>query len=210
MSKQNWLLGVVLVFGLGCATSNHDTSNEDTSAASSPKGSDFNYAQLQIKDLNEMQAVVNKQIKKADQFVKDEDDAQAITALQSALQYVLSRPNSDNMVSQLVPPIRSKLRELEAFEQALNNIVDIALFKINDKKLRPGARATNYFVLENFMSEFKPEVQVNENTKKNFMKIRDAKIELDSSVKSDLKMRAMYSSPKSPSDIAAKIIGPAK
>ncbi len=206
MSKKNWFLIFVLFSSLGCATHKSNATKDDSTNSKS----DFNYAQLQIKDLNEMQAVVNKQIKKADQFVKEEDDAQAVTALQSALQYILSRPNSDNMVSQLMPPLRTKLRELESFEVAVGNVVDIAIHKLNDKSYKSRARATQYFVLENFLSEFKPEIAANEKIKKLFIKIRDAKIELESPVSSELKMRAMYKSPLSPSDIATKIIGAAK
>jgi hypothetical protein len=206
MSKGNWLLALVLIICAGCATQKSETASDENNS----QKADFNYAQLQIKDLTEMQAVVNKQIKKADDFSKDNDEVSAVAALRSALQYVFSRPNSDNMVSALTPPLRSKLRELDAFEKVLDEIVDAAIYKLNDKHMKAGARATSYFVLENFMSECKPETQVNEKIKGIFAKIRDAKIELDGSVKSDLKMRAMYQSPKSPSDIAAKIIGGAK
>lgn len=203
MSKENWFLSLVLFAVLGCASPQNDTSY-DTS-----KG-DFNYASLQLKDLDEMRVVVNKQIKKSEQFLKDEDEGQAITALQSALQYILSRPNRDNMVSQLVPDLRSKLRELDALEPSLNRITDAAIAKIKDKKNHPRNRATQYFVLENILSEFKPETQVNEELKKVFMKIRDAKIELDGAVTNDMKMRAMYKTPESPSDVATRIIGPAR
>jgi hypothetical protein len=203
MSKGKWLLSLVLFAVLGCTTPQNDSTSENNSN----KG-DFNYASLQLKDLDEMRAVVNKQIKKSEQFLKDDDEGQAVTALQSALQYILSRPNRDNMVSQLVPDLRSKLRELDALEPAIDRITDAAIYKIKDKKNTARNRATQYFVLENILSEFKPESQINEELKKIFVKIRDAQIELDSSITNDMKMRAMYKKPESPSDVAKRIIGP--
>lgn len=208
MSKGNLFLGLALLAVLGCGTPKNNAVDDAPSETSTT--GDFNYAALQLKDLDEMRAVVNKQIKKAEQYLKEEDEDQAIVALQSAMQYILSRPNRDNMVSQLVPDLRSKLRELDALEPSLNRITEAAISKIKNKNLPARARATQYFVLENLLSEFKPETQVNEEMKKIFVKIRDARIKLDGSIVNDMKMRAMYKRPDSPSDIAARIIGPAK
>ena len=123
---------------------------------------EYNYAELQTKNLEEMTSVVRKQQQKVKGYIKDDDTDSAIAALKSAARYVLARPDRDeNMVTKVIAPIKTQLKELNAFEKSMDELVQQAIDGIKDDNVKPVDRATYYFVLMNFMSEFKPDIANN-------------------------------------------------
>jgi hypothetical protein len=167
------------------------------------------YSDLRMKDYDEMQSEVRSRITSAEQ-VADADMDDAKSKLKDALQLILSRPNTDNMVSQLVPNVRTPLRNVDAFEITLNEIATQAIADAKNEKLPPKNAATAFIILENLLSELKPEAKTNGEIGKIFLSIRDARIKVPDRVKSELKLRAMIKDPGSPSEIAEKIIGKKK
>jgi len=71
-------------------------------------------------------------------------------------------------------------------------------------------RATGLIVLENIMSEMKPDVQSNEKVKAMFKNIKDSHLVVTDDVKSELRMRSALKPMASPSEIAAKVLAGAK
>jgi len=175
------------------------------------QATEYIYSDLQMKSYDEMSDQVKKLVLKA-QAVADDDADQAKAKLKEALQLIFSRPNpgSDNMVSKLLPTPRTPLKNLEAYEPTLLEIVSESLNKAKDKKIKVSERATHFIILENVMSELKPDAKTSPKMTEIFVKIRDAKLEVPDDVKNELRMRAMIKAPASPSDLAKKIIGSAK
>lgn len=167
------------------------------------------YSKLQMLNLDEMKAYVDQRLTEAQTHIDAEEINEATENLRNALNYILSRPNGDNMVSQLMPPVRSKLKDLEVFEDTVASVTDQAIFALTDGKETPSKKATNLIVLENVLSEFKPDVKNNKQLEKIFAKIRDAKIKIPKEVESDLRLRGMFKPKASPSQTAEKIIGKA-
>ena len=165
------------------------------------------YSKLQILDLDEMREKIQVLRNDAEVLIEDDEDTEATQKLREAFKTILSRPNGDNMVSQLMPMIRSRLRDLNAFEDTLMGLADEAIYALTQGKEKPTRKSTNLIVLENILSEFKPETESNKEIKKVFEKIRDAKIEVPKEVKNDLRLRGMYKARTSPSKVAEKIIG---
>lgn len=166
---------------------------------------DYNYAELQIKNFDEMQTLVNARVKKAE-GIANQNVSEAKNILKDALQLIFSRPNSDNIVTKLVAPIRSTLKNIETYELTLDEIATSAISQAQSKKGNIKNRATSFVVLANLMSELQPEVKSNPDIRKIFIKIRDAKIEVQDAVKSEMRMRAMLPAPTSPSAIATKVL----
>lgn len=172
-------------------------------------GSDYtlDYSRLQTKNLDEMRALIQGKLNEAQSALDDEDDVDAaVKSLQEGLRVALSRPDGDNMVTTLVADIRPRLKDLDAFEKSIDKIAVDAMAGLKNKKEKPTLRATHLIVLENILGEFKPDVKNSADIKKTFTRIRDAKIEIPEEVHNDLRLRGMFKSPVSPSDIAAKII----
>ena len=164
----------------------------------------YNYSELTTKNYDEMLASVKERIQKA-QEVEEEDLDEAKSKLKDAVRLILSRPNTDNVVSPLIQHLRAPLRNLEIYESTLSDVVDSAVAVANSKSAAAKDRATALIQLENFLSEFKPESKNNEKVRVLFEQIRDAKISVDNKVKSEFRMRGAYKAPGSPSDIANKI-----
>lgn len=172
----------------------------------------FKYNELQIKDYDEMLSMVRERIKKSNKILKGSNpdaevtpDQESVESLRQGLLLVLSRPNQDNMLAKLMPEIRKELNGLNAFEDSIDSLAQEALDGLNNTKLPVVVRSTYWFVLENILSEFKPEIRDKEDLKKTFVKIRDAKIEIPKDVKKDLKLRSMFKV-ESPSDRAKRIL----
>lgn len=174
----------------------------------------FKYSELQIKDYDEMKNSVRDRIiasKKAylDKQKKAKDteeaDRQAIEVLRNALKFILSRPNDDNMLAKLMPFVRSELNNYSAFEDTLVSLTQESVRSLTNDKIPSVYRSTSLFLLENVMSEIRPEISQKEDFKKLIEFIRDAKIIVPESVKNERRLRSMYRS-KNPSEMAETIL----
>jgi endonuclease III len=170
---------------------------------------DYSYNKLKMQTFDEMLARVKKHVQTAES-AGDEDSDSAKAELKEALQLIFSRPNSDNMVSQLVPTVRTPLRNLEAFDSSIDEIVSAALATLKDKKAKPSAKATAHIVLNNIMSEIKPDAKTNAAFGEIFKKIRDSKIKVTDDVKSEMRLGGSMKPPADPSEVAQRVIGDAK
>lgn len=170
---------------------------------------EYIYSHLQMKSYDEMLAEVKKRVISAERSSAEDLD-EAKSKLKDALQLIFSRPNPDNMVSQLVPTVRVPLRNIEAYESVIEEIAVKAINTTKNKKGSTAQQATGLIILENIMSELKPDVKSNKNVHSIFAQIRDAKIEVSDKIKKELRMRAMMKAPPSPSALAKQIIGPVK
>src|SRR5690606_11646481 len=108
--------------------------------------SSLDYTQLQMRDLDQMRALISPYLKAATAKIQEDDSAGAIEAYREALKAILSRPNTDNMVSQLAPDIRSGLRNLEALETTVQSLADEGINGLTKSKQDVRRKATNVFL----------------------------------------------------------------
>lgn len=176
-------------------------------AQSAPR---YKYGELQIKDYDEMLTMVKVHTKAANKILRqttegEQPEPKVVEELRTALQLMLSRPNQDNMLAKLLPEVRKELANLSAFDDSLAGIVVEAIEGLNNEKLPTVYRVTSHFILENVLSEFKPEIRDKEDLRKIFENIRDAKIKVPEEVKKELKLRSMFKA-ESPSERAGRIV----
>ncbi|NQY99523.1 MAG: hypothetical protein HRT45_02515 [Bdellovibrionales bacterium] len=175
------------------------------------------YNELQIKDYDEMREMVEAQILKAKNIsIQSEEegdpesgDQPAIDALTKALKIIFSRPDKDNMVAKLAPGVKKELMNYNAYTDALNGIATDAIASLEMKKLPVVYRATSIFVLENLMSEIRPELVESQELFSIVKKIKKAEIEITKDVRNHRKLTGMYNT-TSPSETASKIVGKVK
>jgi hypothetical protein len=175
------------------------------------------YNELQIKDYDEMKKMVETQIQKAKEITiqsQEEGDAEsgdqmAIDELTKALKLIFSRPDKDNMVAKLAPGIKKELVNYNAYTDALNGIATDAIASLEMDKLPVVYRATAIFVLENLMSEIRPELVDSKDMLSIVKKIKKANIEISKDVRNHRKLTGMYNT-TSPSETAEKIIAKVK
>lgn len=161
----------------------------------------FNYSQLALKDLDQMNKLVSDKVKES----KKTGSGKAVP-LKEALQAVYSRPNDDDMIEKIVAPLRSNLDELESWEKTVSQLTDEAINALkNPRAFKPVVQVTYVIFLENLMAEIKPYLKQEGFEKKIVERIRDAKIEVSKEAANERKLRMMKDT-GSPSQIAEKIL----
>jgi hypothetical protein len=157
------------------------------------------YSRLQLKDLDEMNKLVQGKIRDA------RKSGDKIPPLRDAMQAVYSRPNEDFMIEKIVGPLRTELEDADAWENTLRSLVDEAVKALSEPKgFKPEAQVTYAIFLENILAELKPDA--NRPFEKSIItQIRDAKIELTKQEIQERTLRVMRKV-KSPSEIAEQIL----
>lgn len=160
----------------------------------------YNYSQLTLRDLDEMNKLVQSKINES-----KKSDGDQVVPLKEALQAVYSRPNDDFMIDKVIQPLRSALEEHDALDQAYSDLVTEAIGALkNPKPFQPVVQVTYALFLENIIADFKP--RAGEKFQGSVIaQIRDAKIEITKAAKNEHRMRVMKSTP-SPSDFADTVL----
>ena len=177
----------------------------------------YKYSDLIIKDYDEMNQQVQARIKKARKLLKSDSKASptdtaeeevnpdAIAELVDALKLIFSRPNTDNMVAKLTPDVRRELSNVTSYEEAIAGIAKEAIAGAQDKGGTVARRSTSLFMLENILSEIRPEVPNNEEFRTVVKTIADAKLKIDDDVANERKVRSMFKT-RNPSEMASEIL----
>ncbi len=173
---------------------------------------EYDSSQLMMMNAEQISDLVRKKIKKAQDIQAKQDPGDevlaepvAVEALKDALRIVLARPDQDGERANAFARIRRELIDLDILEKTLGDITTEAIVNIKSESTN-ASRVTTYVVmLENLMSELKPEIGENAELKKLIIQIRDAKIKITDSVKNTQLMRSMTKL-VSPSETAEKIV----
>lgn len=165
----------------------------------------FNYSQLALKDLDQMNSMVMSKIKES-----RKSDSGKNVPLKEALQAIYTRPNTDGMIEKIVGPLRTELDEMNAWEQTLNDLTVEALDALkNTRAFRPIVQVSYQIFLENLLIDMKPFARKAGFEKGLTEKIRDAKVGQSKESSSERRLRMMKST-ISPSDLAKQILEEAR
>ena len=163
----------------------------------------YKYADLIVKDYDEMQGMVQSLIRKAH---KADGEGAAVEYLQSALKLAFSRPDSDNMVAKLTSDVRRELVGYGSFDKVVAQLAAEALDNLHSTENVLSVRTTSSFILENLMAEIRPEAErENGEMRKTMQRIADSDAELPRDVRSERKLRGMYRAPN-PGEEAQRIL----
>ena len=159
----------------------------------------FNYSQLLLKDLDQMNEMVLEKVEES----KKSDSGKNVP-LKEALQSVYARPNDDQMIDKVVAPLRTQLDELDEWEKTLSQLTDEAINALkNPKAFKPVVQVTYMIFLQNLLSEIKPYLKTNGFERKLAERVRNAKIEVTKEAANERSLRTMKKS-TSPSELAGK------
>lgn len=170
----------------------------------------FKYNELMLKDYDEMNKMVQIQLKKARAVgsnTSDENvnDAEAVAHLREALKLIFTRPNSDNMVAKLAPEVRRELAGYNAVERTLESLANEGLAVVTSDTMTVTQQASALFMLENMISEIRPEINDNPGIRKIVQKVADADVGISREVKKDMKLRGMFKT-IDPSKLASDVL----
>ncbi len=159
------------------------------------------YHKLALKDLDQMNDIVSSKIKESKKSY-----AGKTVPLKEALQAVLGRPDEDNMVEKVIPPLKSELESQDAWEKSLKELATEAINALkNNKNFKPEVQVTYQVFLENMLAQMKPDLGKGGFETKLVEKIREAKVVISKEAQNERKLR-MMKTPVSPSDIADIIL----
>ncbi len=164
----------------------------------------FIYSKLQMKNYDQMRNEVRVRVRQAEK-ISDANPAGAKIELQTALDLIFSRPTTGNMVSELVPMVRTPLRNMGGYHVALSHIVNQAISNLKNNDLSAPVRTTGLIVLKNVMSELRPDLR-DKKIRVLFVRIQDAHLKIPKAVRSELFLRGSIPVGMSPSKIAAMIL----
>ncbi len=160
----------------------------------------FNYSQLALKDLDQMNKLVRGKVAEAKRSGGDQS-----IPLKEALQAVFSRPNDDFMSEKILPTLKAELEERDAWESSLQALVKEAIGALkNPRAFKPVVQVTYLVFLENLMAEMKPQL-AEDFERKMFQQIRDSKIEISKEAANERRLRVMKET-LSPSQLADKFL----
>jgi hypothetical protein len=174
----------------------------------------YDSVQLQMKNAEQMNAIVLGKIKKAEEIQKQQEidddrgivaEPEAIEQLKDATRIVFARPDQDGSREHTFARLRRELSDLNSLNQVLQDLTNEGIGALRrDSYNSPREQGTYIVLLNNLMAEIKPEAQSNPAFRQMIEQIRDADIEVPEKVRTQQLLRSM-AAPVSPSDIAAKI-----
>jgi hypothetical protein len=140
----------------------------------------YNYSQLMLKDLEQMNKIIQTKISESRKEPFDK-----LVPLKEALQAVFSRPNEEFMIEKIISPLKSAIDEQNGWEKAMLALTTEALGALkNPKPFKPVVQVTYWIFLENVISEMKPQaLQPFEN--KILTVIKKADIEITKQAKNE-------------------------
>lgn len=164
----------------------------------------YAYNRVAVKNLDQMNRIVRAKIRESRTAGGDRR-----VALTEGLQAVFARPNDDFMIEKILPPLKSELEDLGAWESSVRQLTTDSLRALSkNEKFKTHALVTYAVMLENLMAEFRPRAHLEfENAL--FVQIRDAKVKLPPEVRQERKLRMMREV-REPSELAATILAEAE
>jgi hypothetical protein len=161
----------------------------------------YNYSQLALKDLDQMNKIVQDKVKES----KHSSSGKTVP-LKEALQAVYSRPNDDGMIEKIIAPLRSGLDEHDAWEKTISQLTDEAVSALkHPKAFKPVIQVTYCVFLENLLADMKPYLDKPGFERTIAEKIRNADIEVSKEAINERNLRSMKST-TSPSEIAKQLL----
>lgn len=161
----------------------------------------YQYQQLTLMDLDQMNKLVQDKIKESKKA-----DAKVVP-LKEALQAVYARPDADRMIEKVLTPLRMELQDMGEYERIINELTDEALNALkHTKNFKPSVQVTYAIFLENLMADSRRLAETENNLERKLLqKIKKGNVKVTKEAANERRVRSL-SEARSPSDIASDIL----
>lgn len=158
------------------------------------------YSKLKLLDLDEMNQLMVDQVK-ASRLAKTPDDSLIL-----GLTLLMSRSDEDGLRRKVLPTIKGEVDAAIGWAEALNRLANESINALKQETPgKPAHQVTHAIILENILSEIKPNLQTNEEFLKIATKISEAKIKMSDEANTERAMTVMQKN-KSPSETASDLL----
>ncbi len=163
---------------------------------------EYPYTKLKLLDLEQMFEIIQGKMK---QYKKTNNEE----FLLESIKICLSRPDGDGLVEKIIDNIRFSLDENDKWEKALEKVVQQSISELRLETTAGEDQLTYLILLENLVSELKPEfIRQYQSPKfetKLIQSIADARITVSKAATTESRLNLMTSQ-KSPSSMAQTLI----
>ncbi len=167
--------------------------------------SSYDYNKLRFMDYNQLRQIKNSAINASRKYSYPRQAELTIKPLKETMTMLLSRPNDDNLATDLLTDLESELETLNAYEKTLQEIIDERLQVIKNKKLPSDVRTTAALSIKNLLLEIKPKSLGNVELAKVICRLADRSIKIPKDIQKSSMFKSLYLE-KSPSKVAQKIM----
>lgn len=165
----------------------------------------YDYNKLRFMEYNQLRQIKNTAVNASRRFQYPRQAEQTLKPLRETLTMLLSRPNDDNLATDLMTDIESELETLGAYEETLQLIIDERIAVINNKSLKPEYRTTAAICINNLLLEIKPKSVKNPKVAKIICKLADRNLKIPKEIQESSMYKSLYLE-KSPSKVAQQIM----
>ena len=147
---KNIFIVAALAFGLSACSSNPSSSSGSTFAMVEPIQIQQTYKTLKILDLDDMSDLLYE---KANDYKRNN----RLQALREGTMIAFARPNEEVILDKILNIVRNPLEDADEWESTVEQMVGQAVNTIKDSGAPATDQVTASVVLENVLSEFKPQ-----------------------------------------------------
>lgn len=163
----------------------------------------YNYAQLAMKDLDQMNAMVLEQLRVSKAYDTDPEP------LKKAVVFIFSRPNEDGTLEKVLSYVKNPLYDQDLWNETLSQLTDKSIESLkNPQGLNGREQVTYSVILLNILSELKPDLKKQGFEMQLVQRIADANIEFSKEARAERSLGQMRGSSSSPSVVAKLLLEP--
>ncbi len=165
----------------------------------------YNYTTLIFKDYPDLKPLVNNALRESRRFKYPQDGIKPISPLKISLKMILSRPDSDDLVSKLSPDLIGDLESMGVFETVVEELINEGRDEVFNKALSPKVRTTSLIMLNNLLLLIRPLTIDNIKLAGSVCKFADTNIKIPQEILQNSKLTTMLKG-SSPTNLAKKIM----
>lgn len=166
---------------------------------------DYNYTTLIFKDYQDLKPLVNNAVRESRRFKYPQDGDRAVEPLKKSFKMLLSRPDSDNLLSKLSPELLRDLDSMDLFPTIVQTLIDEAKVTVRSESTSPKIRATALIMLNNLILLIRPRALEEVELAQSLCKLADDEIEIPKAVLKSTELTTMLKEP-SPTALAKKVM----
>ncbi len=165
----------------------------------------YNYTTLIFKDYNDLKPLVRNALKESRKHKYPQDGDKAVSPLKKSFKMLLSRPDSDNLISKLAPDLVRDLESMEMFSPVVQMLIDEGKATVKNNSAEPKIRATALIMLNNLLLYVRPKTLDEVSLAESVCKLADQNIKIPKEVLKSTELTTMLKEP-SPTELAKKVM----
>lgn len=165
----------------------------------------YNYTTLIFKDYPDLKPLVSNALRESRKFKYPRDGARATEPLKKSFKMILSRPDSDDLVSKLSPELIRDMDSMGVFHSTVEELLNEGHEEVFNKSLSPKVRATALIMLNNLLLLVRPLALDEITLAKSVCKFADKDITIPKEILKNTELTTMLKEP-SPTNLAKKIM----